>query len=137
LRGDATCSMRTWALEIMEGSQICAQLLDQAKGGSHYQQAVQQQIAKIENPSLTPSARVLEDMQQQQQSFFTHTQALAEQHRNYFSQRQLDENSYGHFVNLSEKSLDEQKKLEQQQQGSFDEYLANYYIQYQGCSCGK
>ncbi len=137
LRGEQSVSMRSWAQEIIAGSLACAKLLDQAKTGSQYQEAVQQQLAKIENPALTPSARVLRDMQEKQQSFYAHTLHLAEQHRAWFATRPLDETAHTDFVAMSQKSLHEQAAMEQRQQISFDEYLENYYAQYRGCSCGQ
>lgn len=135
-RGDEEVAMNTWALEIIRGSLECAQLLDQAKGGVAYQQAVQHQLAKLEDPTLTPSARVLHDMQQSRQSFYAHTLTLAEQHRAWFAARELSEATHAGFVAMSKKSLQEQQALEARHEVSFDEYLESYYSQYRGCrSC--
>lgn len=129
--------MQLWAKEILDGSSACAELLDQAKGGHHYRQAVQQQFAKIDDAELTPSARVLRDMTKAQQSFYAHTLALAEQHRAHFAARPLTDNDQVEFVRMSEQSLSAQTELETRQQLGFDEYLDNYYAQYRGCSCAK
>lgn len=134
LRGDDQPAMSDWALEIIYGSMACARLLDQAKGGETYQHALQQQIAKIDDPSLTPSARVLRDMQDKHQSFYAHTLALAEQHRAYFATRELDDPVRLSFTEMSHKSLEEQRALEDRREVSFDQYLENYYAQYRGCS---
>jgi glutamate--cysteine ligase len=135
LRGDDEILMRIWAEEILQGSMAAARLLDQAKGGDAYQQALEQQRAKIANPDLTPSARVLRDMTAAGQSFHQHTLALAEQQRAYFAQRPLAAEQQALFRQMSEESLQAQAALERDQQVSFDEYLANYYAQYRGCSC--
>lgn len=134
LRGDEQPAMNEWALEIIYGSMACARLLDQAKGGDAYQQALQHQLAKLDDPSITPSARVLRDMQENHQSFYAHSLALAEQHRAYFATRELNAKEYAGFTDMSEQSLDEQRLLEAQQEISFDDYLENYYAQYRGCS---
>lgn len=137
LRGDESVAMSSWAQEIIRGSMACAQLLDQAKGGETYQLALQQQIAKLDDPSLTPSARVLRDMLDQRQSFYAHSLALAEQHRGYFATRELDGSARHRFMAMSQKSLQEQEALEARHEVSFDQYLENYYSQYRGCnSCG-
>lgn len=134
LRGDDQPAMSDWALEIIYGSMACARLLDQAKGGEAYQHALQHQINKIDDPSLTPSARVLRDMHERKQSFYAHTLALAEQHRAYFATRELDEPVRAGFATLSQQSLEEQRALEDRQEVSFDQYLENYYAQYRGCN---
>lgn len=135
LRGDKSVSMCSWAQEILRGSDACAALLDQAKGGDAYRQALALQLAKLDDPELTPSARVLRDMTSAQQSFYAHTLALAEQHRAYFATRQLSEKEYKEFVQMSEQSLKAQTELETQQQITFEQHLQNYYAQYRGCSC--
>lgn len=138
LRGDNSITMRAWAQEILQGSDACAELLDQAKGGNAYRQALSLQLAKLENPELTPSARVLRDMTSAQQSFYAHTLALAEQHRAYFATRPLAEKDYAEFAQMSAQSLHKQTELETQQQLNFDEYLESYYAQYHGCTgCGS
>jgi glutamate--cysteine ligase len=138
LRGDNSITMRAWAQEILQGSDACAELLDQAKGGNAYRQALSLQLAKLENPELTPSARVLRDMTSAQQSFYAHTLALAEQHRAYFATRPLAEKDYAEFAQMSAQSLHKQTELETQQQLNFDEYLESYYAQYRGCTgCGS
>lgn len=135
LRGDHSVLMRDWAREILNGSLACAGLLDKAKGGDHYRQTVTAQIAKIDNPDLTPSAQVLRDMTESRQGFYAHTLAQAEQHRAYFANRPLDDSRYQSFAHMSETSLQAQAELEAQQQPNFDQYLQNYYDQYRGCHC--
>ncbi|MCE3251755.1 MAG: glutamate--cysteine ligase [Cellvibrio sp.] len=136
LRGDHSVSMRSWAQEILQGSNACAELLDQAKGGNGYRQAIALQFAKLENAELTPSARVLRDMTSANQSFYAHTLALAEQHRVFFETHPLSAEKYAEFAQMSAQSLQTQTELETQQQVNFDQYLENYYRQYHGCSCG-
>jgi glutamate--cysteine ligase len=135
LRGSESVSMHSWAQEILHGSSSCAELLDQAKGGNAYRTAIAQQFAKIDDPELTPSARVLRDMTSAKQSFYAHTLALAEQHRQYFSTHPLRAEKQAEFAQMSEQSLQAQQQLESQQQVNFDQYLENYYRQYRGCSC--
>jgi glutamate--cysteine ligase len=135
LRGEHEILMRDWAEEIIQGSMATAQLLDQAKGGTAHQQALEQQRAKIANPDLTPSARVLRDMTAAGQSFYEHTLALAEQQRAYFAQRPLVAGQQALFVQMSENSLQAQTALEADNQVSFARYLENYYAQYRGCGC--
>ena len=62
-------SLQDWAREILDASQACAKLLDQANDSTEYQAAVSAQYAKLANPALTPSAQVLSDLHNQQHSF--------------------------------------------------------------------
>ncbi len=135
LRGDSSVRMCDWANEIIQGSMACADLLDQAKGGDAYRVALQHQFEKITNPSLTPSARILRDMEKNQQSFYAHALALAETHRDYFAARPLDLAAHKSFEEMSAISLKAQHELEASKQLSFDEYLENYYAQYRRGNC--
>lgn len=137
LRGEHEVLMRDWAEDIIHGSMAAAQLLDQAKGGTAHQQALEQERAKVNNPELTPSARVLRDMTATGQNFYEHTLALAEQQRAYFSQRPLVTTQQAHFAQMSDNSLQAQVALDASDQLSFDQYLANYYAQYNGCGCSN
>ncbi len=135
-RAGQDISFQHWATEILDGAMASASLLDQSNREKAYVEAVQQQYAKLANVALTPSAQVLADLQAQGKSFFEHTQALAEQHRKYFEQHPLSAEKTTQFHRQAENSLAEQYQLESEPQINFDEYLANYYAQYRGCSCG-
>lgn len=135
LRAEGEIPMRSWAEEILQGSMACAVLLDQAKGGAAHQQALELQRAKIADPELTPSARVLRDMTAAGQSFYAHSLALAEQQRGYFSQRPLAAEQQAGFETMSKDSLQAQALLEADSSSSFAEYLDGYYAQYRGCRC--
>lgn len=136
LAGDKSIPMGVWADALLNQMHTCAQLLDQALNTETHSQAVVAQVAKLKHPELTPSARVLDDMRSTGQSFNQLSLALAEQHRLYFQAHPLDDNRKEHFSHASQQSLLEQQQLESSSTQGFDEYLANYYSQYQGCRCG-
>lgn len=135
LRDGKEVSFKGWAKEILDSSLACAKLLDQSNGGEDYVAAITQQYTKLEDSALTPSARVLADMKAQSKSFFEHTLALAEAHRQYFSDRGFSASELTDFQAQAKQSLQAQQQLEQSPQIAFDEYLAKYYQQYQSCSC--
>jgi glutamate--cysteine ligase len=135
LAGDKTLPMGVWANALLTQMQTCARLLDQALDTQAHSQALVKQQQKLENPALTPSAQILRDMADKRQSFNHFSLALAEQHRQYFQVHPLGVAEQERYTQLSQISLAEQKQLEQSQTLGFDEYLANYYAQYQGCRC--
>lgn len=134
LHGDTTVPMTSWAKELLEQMQTCAHLLDQALNTKAHSQAVTHQVEKLTNPELTPSAQVLRDLAHRQQSFNRFSLGLAEQHRRYFEEHPLNAVEHKQYADLSSQSLAEQAQLEASQLLGFDEYLANYYAQYQSCS---
>lgn len=137
LRDGKEVSFKGWAQEILDHSLACAKLLDQSYGGEDYVQAVNNQYAKLDKPEVTPSARVLADLAGDGKSFFEHTLALAEAHRQYFSDRPFTGDALAEKQQEAIKSLEEQTKLEQATNISFDQYLADYYAQYHSCKCSS
>jgi glutamate--cysteine ligase len=134
-RGDSEVSMKDWALEILQACLQCADLLDQSSQAKPYQSAVKTQIEKIHRPELTPSAKILREMQEQKKSFYEFTYGLAKQHADYFLQQPLSDELLQEYSALAEESLKEQAALEENQTMSFDEYLQRYFAQYQACQC--
>lgn len=135
LRGDKSVLMRDWANELLQAMTETARLLDQAKGGAAHERAVERQKAKLADPELTPSARLLRDMTAGGQDFYDFTLMLAERQRAYFSEGTLTPAEQQHFAQLSEESLQAQALLEANSNTPFDQYLADYYTQYHGCGC--
>ena len=129
-------SPQAWATEILDASLECAVLLDQASGGDKYQQAVSAQYQKLQNPELTPSAKVLADLKTHGKSFFEYTLELAEQHRLHYTQQPLSAEKSSRFIQEAKASIIAQQQLEKSPQIPFDEYLEAYYAQYRGCNCG-
>jgi glutamate--cysteine ligase len=142
VRDGKEIAMSVWAEELLAKTTVCAGLLDQAVAGEagtassdSYTRAVQTQRLKLSQPELTPSAQVLTDLRTSGQSFFEHTMALAEQHRAYFNERPPSASTQTQFEQLAAVSLQRQAALEAQEHLPFEDYLANYYAQYQCCGC--
>ena len=132
-RGDSEIAMKDWALEILDACVQTAALLDKSSATASYQAAVAEQIAKTHHPELTPAAKILRDMQQQKKSFYQFSLDLAKKHADYFLQQPLTDDVSQVYKKMAEESLAEQVALEQNQPVSFDEYLQNYFAQYQAC----
>jgi len=134
LRDGNEVEFKDWAQEILASSLECAKLLDQCYDGIDYANAVQNQFAKLTNPELTPSAKVLADLREGK-SFLDHTLNLAETHRQHFNDRPLTLEALTAAHIQAAKSLADQSNLEESNQTSFDEYLESYYAQYHSCGC--
>jgi glutamate--cysteine ligase len=132
-RGEGEIGMQDWANEILQGCMQAAQLLDQINQSQSYQLAVKQQLEKVKSPGLTPSAIILKEMKQQNLSFYKHNHQWAIRHAAYFLNGQLPKELLEHYSRLAQESWEEQKKLEADTSLSFDEYLQQYFAQYQVC----
>jgi glutamate--cysteine ligase len=126
MRDGKPVAMTDWADELLVKIDAAAAMLDNLKGGDEHVRAVATQRAKLADVSLTPSARVLQTMRDQQQSFLAFGLAQSEAHAAYFRARPLDAAQSKAFADLAVKSLDEQAKLEREEVGSFDAFVAAY-----------
>lgn len=137
--GDQERSMRDWAQALMSDIEPCARLLDKAQAsrqnGQAYRRALEQQREKLHHPELTPSARTLSDMAEKRQTFFAHAMSLAQQHKAAFAEHPPDAALKARFEGLAAQSFRAQADIEAADHQSFDDYLADYYQQYQDCGC--
>jgi glutamate--cysteine ligase len=119
-------ALRDWASELMARIAPVAALLDDQhnEGGVHAASMAAQQ-AKIDNPAVTPSARVLDEIGALgSAAAFGLRQSVA--HAAYFRESPLMPAEEQMFADLAETSLAEQREIELTQTGSFDNFVAAY-----------
>jgi glutamate--cysteine ligase len=119
-------AMREWADELLAKIELAAKALDALRGGDSHMRSLAAQRAKLGDPSLTPSARVLQTMRDKQQSFLAFGLEQSEAHAAYFRARPLDADATQAFTDLAAQSLEQQAKLEREEVGSFDAFVAAY-----------
>ena len=122
-----------WATEIMRDVRAIAEIIDRGGGGNDYVQAVDAQTELIKNPEATPSARVLEELRQTKMAFYHFAMASARGHKEYFFEIEpLGGERLRVYEDEARNSVKRQQEIEQSDEISFEEYLANYYSQ-DGC----
>lgn len=127
-------SLRSWARDLLQDMQACAEVLDDFRNGNEaHQHSLSEQLAKVENSELTPSARVLRELRENNTSYARWTLALAKEHQNSVLAEQLPEKISARFKKISALSLQKQKQLEEKTQLDFASYLEEYYRQYKTC----
>jgi len=122
--------LREWAMAICRDMEPLAELMDKSTADSEkdlYSNALAQQIAKITDSELTPSAQVLSEMQRSNVSFHELTLGLAESHTAYFRALRLQPKRIDLFQRLAAKSHEKQSAMEKSETVTFDDYLANYF----------
>jgi glutamate--cysteine ligase len=119
-------AMADWADELFVKIAEAAATLDALHGGDAHARSVAVQRAKLADVSLTPSARVLQTMRDKQQSFLQFGLELSEAHAAHFRARPLEAGEAKEFADLAAQSLEEQAKLEREEVGSFDAFVAAY-----------
>ncbi|WP_339906114.1 glutamate--cysteine ligase [Pseudomonas guineae] len=118
-------SLQLWASELLEQILPLAELLDHNQGGNAHRQALQAQQAKVADPSLTPSAQVLAQLQQGL-SFTAFAMQQSRLHAEYFRSQPLSAEQQTLFEARAAKSLADQAELEAQEEGDFDSFAAAY-----------
>jgi glutamate--cysteine ligase len=118
--------LKDWALEMIERIAPLAKLLDeQHNEGAVHAASLAAQKAKIEDPALTPSARVLEEVRTLG-SAAAFGLRQSELHAAYFRDGTLMPAEAAMFDELAAASLAEQVVIEQTDSGSFDDFVAAY-----------
>lgn len=118
--------LRDWAQELLERIRPLAELLDRANGGDSHQAALRAQQAKVEDPALTPSARVLAALRENGESFRSFALRQSRMHAENFRARPLSEGERQTFETQARTSLQEQAELERSDVGDFDGFVAAY-----------
>jgi glutamate--cysteine ligase len=119
--------MLTWARELLDSMTGICELLDLGDPNRPYSQALAIQGAKIEDVALTPSARLMTELNAGE-SFFELALRMSAAHKAYFldlyppNQERLSE-----FAQEASESLRAQRRIEATDKGTFEEYLARYF----------
>jgi len=119
-------ALHDWAGELFDKIGRAAATLDAVRGGDEHARALAAQREKLADPSLTPSARVLQTMRDTRQSFLQFSLAQSERHAAQFLARPLDADATAQFETLARQSLAEQAQLERDEVGAFDAFVAAY-----------
>jgi len=114
------------AHELFDDMAPFAEMLDSAYGGTRYASAMTQLRQRIDNPDLTPSAQVL-DAAREHGGFFKYAMVASQQHKATLLAQPLDAEKQSRFESSAAESLALQERIEAADQGSFEDYVAQYY----------
>ena len=118
-----------WATEILREMHEAAILLDANNAESDYQRAVGQQLLLVNYPQMTPSAKMLEDMREHGEGFYSFAKHMSLQHHQHFTEQPLSDAERQEFEQLARESLLEQQQIEASDRISFTEFLEEYFRQ--------
>jgi glutamate--cysteine ligase len=117
----------TWARELIDSMQGIAEMFDSGDPSKPYRAALAVQAAKVDDVRLTPSARMLAELESTGESFFDLALRMSRLHKEYFLalyppnvERQAE------FRVAAEQSLRAQASVEASDRLSFEQYLAEY-----------
>ena len=123
-------SLTSWANEILDAMQPVCNILDSNQKGTLYNDALKQQYQHVENPKLTPSARILQSMTTEEQCFGAMGLNASNKHAEFFKSQAMNTEQAQFFDTLAKESLKKQKDIENSDSLSFDDFLENYFSQH-------
>ncbi|WP_271409698.1 glutamate--cysteine ligase [Pseudomonas sp. Q1-7] len=126
LRHGQPIGLSEWADDLLDRIGRTAELLDAAQGGQEHAEALGAQRAKVTNPELTPSARVLAELRERNESFSQFALRYSRQHAEYFRSQPLNAEDQARFEAMARESLEEQTRLETEPEVDFDSFVAAY-----------
>jgi glutamate--cysteine ligase len=116
--------LRATALALLRDIAPVASLLD--ADSRDYSAGVEAARAAVEDPELTPSAKLIAELTSNSASFFEYGLELARSHREYFLSLPLDPAKEAMLDAAAAKSLAETEALEAAKDVPFAEYLKRY-----------
>ncbi len=120
-------SMTSWAMELLDSMSGICELLDHGDPDRPYAQSLATQAAKIRDVKLTPSARLLAELESGE-SFFDLALRMSATHKAYFLDLYTPKaERLGEFAGEASESLEKQRELEESQTEPFEEYVARYF----------
>ncbi len=120
-------SISDWGKEIFAELAELAQLFDEQLATTEYSQAVQVELAKIEDVNKTPSAQILDEMFTQNKGIKDWSLAYSEQYAKELQEHQYQIFTKDHLNKLAEQSLTEQTAIEAADELDFDSFLKAYF----------
>lgn len=120
-------TLKQWANELLDKMLPIAELFDNAHNSQDYTTALNSQRQKVQDPDLTASAQILQQLEDKQQSFFDFAMEKALEHQAYFLEKAPTAAMDTKLQQLAKQSLIEQRNIEESDNISFAEFLANYY----------
>jgi glutamate--cysteine ligase len=119
--------MLAWARELLEEMQGICELLDAGIPSKPYAAALATQAVKVDDVALTPSARLMREMQTSGESFFQLALRMSNLHKSYFLELYPpNEQRLAELRTEAEESLRAQQEVEARDSMSFEQYLQTY-----------
>ncbi len=128
-RNGQPVTLQNWAREILESMKPICDILDQGTADSPYNQSLVQHRLLIEDPELTPSAKILAQMKIRAQPFGRFGLNTSAEHQLYFRNKKLDIEKTRYMIELVTMSKTKQQEIEAHDTLSFDQFLQHYFAQ--------
>jgi glutamate--cysteine ligase len=120
--------LKAWATDLLDSIALVAEAMDAENGDSRFRNAVDMQRLKIMSPELTPSARVMRELEACNNSFTEFGLRQSRRHAEYFHAQRLSDEKAQQFKDMAKSSFEDQVRLEKADSGTFDEYIERFNL---------
>jgi glutamate--cysteine ligase len=125
--GSGDRPLKEWGEKLLAECAPIAAAVDTALGGSAYRDAHARQLEVLREPALTPSARVLVEMQRKHGGSYTEfVREISARHRDALKAKDFPAAEQERFARLAAESIEEQKAIEAGDSLPFEEYRKKY-----------
>lgn len=126
MRQGSQVSLKSWGLEILERLQEVVDMLDAQRNDGAYAKALAAQKDKLMDVDMTPSARVMAAIREENGSFSSFALRQSADHAEYFRAGSISMEESAHFNMQVQESLAMQEQAEHTQSGDFDHFVMKY-----------
>jgi glutamate--cysteine ligase len=116
-----------WGNALFNEFNQVAELLDKAYGKQDYQVAVETELAKINDPALTPSGKLVDMVVNQDVRLTSHALDMAQSYRDNRLAQDYQVFDLQELNNQAKQSLADQQAIEDSDNIDFDSFLVNYF----------
>ncbi|MFT5698580.1 MAG: glutamate--cysteine ligase [Desulforhopalus sp.] len=118
--------LKTTGSELINDFEATAAMLDQLHNTTAYSSSVTSQLQKLNDPSLTPSSRVLASLHDSGLDYADWVLKKSKEHKATLGGLDADEQIFKHLSRQAEDSIRKQKEIESSDTMGFDNYVKTY-----------
>ena len=128
--GERERPLQDWAREILDGCEPIVQALDEVRADHRGREALAAARASLDDPALTPSARIIATVHENYDDSFMHfALAQSQHHAREHLRAPLDATTLARYTQMAEESRQRQREIEGSDTESFEEFRQHYLSQ--------
>ena len=114
--------LKNWGESILNKINDCSALLSK-----DHQHSVNEISSRINNPDLTPSAQMLNEMNLEEKGFFEYTDQYSRKYQKLYKDIEISDGYFSELDKLRILSKEKQLEMESNDKVSFDQFLEEYF----------
>jgi len=114
--------LKNWGESILNKINDCSALLSK-----DHQHSVNEISSRINNPDLTPSAQMLNEMKIEEKGFFEYTDQYSRKYQKLYKDIEISDGYFSELDKLRILSKEKQLEMESNDKVSFDQFLEEYF----------